>query len=233
MGKELAKSIENSDNFITACGFDRINNNDLAFPVYTNTSYIKEEIDVVIDFSTPNASINMLHFATQNKIPMVIATTGFFNAQISYIKNSSKLIPIFQSYNMSFETCVMKSIITKLSQTLMDCDIEIVETHHKNKKDAPSGTALMLANSINSICNNKYTFSFNRTDVSKVRSKNEIGIHSIRGGTEVGKHSVLFLGNNESFEITHNVTSRSVFADGALRAAEFIVAQKPRFIWNG
>lgn len=227
MGKEIANSIESSDKFVTICGFDRINNKDLKFPVHTNTSYIKEKADVIIDFSTPNASINMLHFAAQNKIPMVIATTGFFNAQLTLIKNFSKRIPIFQSSNMSLQISIMKTLSCKLAQMLTDCDIEIVEVHHKEKQDAPSGTALMLANSINSISNNKYVFTYNRTEQKQKRSKNEIGIHSIRGGTEVGTHSVLFLGNHESFELKHCVTSRSIFANGALKAAEFLVKQKP------
>lgn len=227
MGKEIAKAIENSDKFHIACGFDRTNNKDTKFPVHTNTSYIKENFDVIIDFSTPIASLNMLAFAAQHKKPMVIATTGFFSAQISTIRNFAKRIPIFQSSNMSLQINVMNILVSKLAEILSDCDIEIVETHHREKQDAPSGTALMLANSINTVKNNSYIYTYNRADQKQKRRLNEIGIHSIRGGTEVGKHSVLFLGNHENFEITHTVTSRSIFAEGALKAAEFIIAQKP------
>lgn len=227
MGKEIAKAIEASDKFKIACGFDRINNKDTAFPVHTNTSYIKEKFDVIVDFSMPNASMNILAYAMQRNKPIVIATTGFFSAQIATIKNCSKRIPIFQSSNMSLQINVMNQIVAKLAEILSECDIEIVEAHHREKVDAPSGTALMFANSINSVKSNSYTYTYNRAEQKQKRKNNEIGIHSIRGGTEVGKHSVLFLGNHENFEITHTVTSRSIFAEGALKAAEFIVTQKP------
>lgn len=127
---------------------------------------------------------------------------------------------------MSFEVNVMADIVSKLAKVLKDSDIEIIETHHKNKIDSPSGTALILADSINNALNNKMEYQYNRHDVRQKRPENEIGIHSIRGGTEVGKHTVLFLGNNESFELTHTVTSRSIFANGALKAARYLIEQK-------
>lgn len=223
MGKEIVKCIDNYNDFHILCGVDRIDNGDNDFPVYIDITSIKELPDIIIDFSVPNASIDILNFAKDKKIPIVIATTGFSDEQLTYIESCSKVIPIFKSSNMSLEINIMCSLVSKLSKLLNECDIEIVETHHKNKIDAPSGTALMLANSIKSALNEDIVFTYDRTSNKFKRNENEIGIHSIRGGTEVGKHSVLFLGDNESFEITHTVTSRSIFAKGAIKASEFII----------
>ena len=120
----------------------------------------------------------------------------------------------------------MADIVAKLAKQLTNSDIEIIETHHRNKLDAPSGTALILADSINEALDNKMEYQYNRHSVRQKRPDNEIGIHSIRGGTEVGKHTVMFLGENETLEITHTVTSRSIFANGALKAAKFLAHQK-------
>lgn len=211
MGKEIKKYIDNIENFSIICGFDRIDSGDNDFPVYTNIESIKELPDVIIDFSVPTASINVIDYAVSKKIPTVIATTGFSNEQLNYIEEASKFIPIFKSSNMSLEINIMNILVSKLSKLLADCDIEIIETHHKNKIDSPSGTALMLADSINSSLNNSMTYTYDRTTSREKRKQNEIGIHSVRGGTEVGKHTVLFLGDNESFEITHTVSSRKIF----------------------
>lgn len=223
MGKEIVKALDSTNNFNVACGVDRIDCGDNDFPVYTNIESIRENPDIIIDFSIPNASISILDFAKSKNIPVVIATTGFSEGQINYIKECSKYIPIFQSSNMSLEINIMNVLVSKLAKLLTDSDIEIIEAHHKGKIDAPSGTALMLANSINSALDENMTYTYNRSNAKKRRTSNEIGIHSIRGGTEVGKHTVLFLGDNENFEITHTVTSRGIFAKGAIKAAEFIV----------
>lgn len=226
MGKELIKHINQTDEFIVSCGFDKTISRNNDFPTYCNFSAIKNKPDVIIDFSIPFASINMLNYARKKHIPMVIATTGFNSNQLKFITECSKYIPIFMSSNMSFEINVMNFLVSKLSKILSDNDIEIIETHHRDKIDSPSGTALILANTINSSRNQSMNFTYNRSNFRAKRSKNELGIHSIRGGTEVGKHTVLFLGDNESFEITHTVSSRSVFANGALKAATFIINQK-------
>ncbi len=229
MGKEIIKYIDTLDNFGTICGIDRIDCGDNDFPVYTNIESIKEIPDVIIDFSVPAASIAILDFAKSKNIPVVIATTGFSEDQLNHIKKCSKLIPIFQSSNMSLEINIMNIFVAKLAKLLNDCDIEIIETHHRGKIDAPSGTALMLANSINYSLNENITYTYDRSNIKQKRSANEIGIHSIRGGTEVGKHTVLFLGDNENFEITHTVTSRGIFAKGAIKAAEFILHKSSGF----
>ncbi len=225
MGQEVLNQVNSSDEFEISCGVDKYINNDLSFNTYTDISSIKETLDVIIDFSIPIASMNILEFAKEKKIPIVIATTGFSDEELSIIKEYSKEIPIFRSGNMSYEINIMADIVSKLATQLKDSDIEIVETHHRNKIDSPSGTALILADSIDDALNNEMIYQYNRHNVRQKRPDKEIGIHSIRGGTEVGKHTVLFLGENETLEITHTVTSRSIFANGALKAAKFLIKQ--------
>lgn len=225
MGKEVIKQMSQYPDMITSCGFD-INDTGLnAFPVYQKLEDIKSPVDVIIDFSVPVSTLNILEFAMQNKISMVIATTGFSEEEKNKIKQTSSIIPIFQSANMSFTINLMSKIVAQIAPLLKDTDIEIVETHHNQKKDAPSGTALLLADSINKSLNNTMKYTFNRHDINKKREKNEIGFSSIRGGNIVGEHTVDFFGLYETFEISHKTYSRTVFADGSLKAAKFLVNQ--------
>ena len=228
MGQEILKESTNFKNIKIVAGIDQIKGNN-SIPVYNNYKDIKETIDLIIDFSLPEGTLNILEYANNNNIPIVIGTTGFNKEQQNIIYEYSKNIPIFQSSNMSLEINIMCNIVSKLAKQLSDSDIEIVETHHRNKIDSPSGTAIMLADSINSSLNNEINYVYDRHSKKEKRSDKEIGIHSIRGGTEVGKHTVLFLGNNETFEITHTVNSRSIFAEGALKASLFLLKQKPGF----
>jgi len=229
MGQEVAQAISRNDNFQTICGVDKTDTGDNKFPVYTDTNQIKEEPDIIIDFSIPIATFKILEYAVNKKIPVVIATTGFNDEEILKIKEYSKQIPIFQSGNMSYEVILMSHIVSEVAKILKNSDIEIVETHHNRKVDAPSGTALMLADSINKVLNNEKYYEYNRHAKREKRNPKEIGIHSIRGGNIVGKHSITFFSETESFEITHTAQSRGVFADGSLRAAEFLVVQDPGF----
>lgn len=215
MGQVLLNQIQASDKFNCVGGTDK----------NLNISYIQTAPDVIIDFSAPEATLSILEYAKEKKVPVVIATTGFSEEQLEIIKNYSKQIPIFKSANMSYETNLMIALVSKLAKELSNSDIEIVETHHNKKVDAPSGTALMIANSINDALDNSMHFEYDRHSKRVPRDTKEIGIHSIRGGTEVGKHTVFFFGDNENFEISHTVTSRAVFANGALKAAEFIINQ--------
>lgn len=223
MGKEVAKAINLTPDIEVLCGVDRIDTGDNSFPVFTDINKINLIPNVIIDFSIPEATFNILEFANRNNIPTVIATTGFNNDELNKIKEYSENFPIFRSANMSYEVNLMAKLVSELAQKLTDSDIEIVETHHNRKIDSPSGTALILADSINNALNNEMNYEYNRHSKREKRTKKEIGIHSLRGGTEVGKHSVIFFGDNESFEITHNVTSRAVFANGAIKAAFYIV----------
>lgn len=225
MGKELINQMSLCPNMLLSCGFDINNECKNTFPVYKKIEEINSPVDVIIDFSVPTSSLNILKFAIENKIPIVIATTGFSAKENEEIKKASKIIPIFQSVNMSFNINLMSKIVSEIAPFFKDTDIEIIETHHSNKKDAPSGTALLLADSINKSLDNNMKYTFNRHSVHKKREKNEIGFSSIRGGNIVGEHTVKFFGLHETFEITHTSYSRSVYADGALKAAEFLVHQ--------
>ncbi len=229
MGQEVAKRIKETEEVETLCGIDRIDTGDNAFPVFQKIEDINLDPDVIIDFSIPKATFAILEYAKKNKIPTVIATTGFTEEENNLITQYSKDFPIFKSANMSYEVNLMAKLVSNIAKNMPESDIEIVETHHNRKIDSPSGTALILADSINNSLNNEMKYEYDRHSKREKRSKKEIGIHSIRGGTEVGKHSVIFFGQNESFEITHNVTSRSVFADGAIKAAKFLIHKDAGF----
>ena len=223
MGQEVLNAINNNENFEVLNGVDLIENPNYNFPVYTSTDEIKEKPDVIIDFSVPVATMKILEYAKENNVPIVIATTGLSEEEKQKIKEYSKTIPIFQSANMSYDINLMKKVVAEVAKNLNQTDIEIVETHHNRKIDSPSGTALLLADSINNALDNKMEYNFNRFQNREKRKKNEIGFSSIRGGNIVGEHTVIFFGENESFEITHKAYSRGVFAEGALKGAEYIV----------
>lgn len=219
MGQMLLNQINNTEGFSCIGGADKDKN------IYD----VKEKADVIIDFSIPAATMSMLEYAKDKKIPVVIATTGFSDEQNKVIEDYSKEIPIFKSANMSYETNLMIKLVSKLAKELSNSDIEIVDVHHNKKVDSPSGTALMIADNINKALDNRMHYEYDRHSKRSPRDKKEIGIHSLRGGTEVGKHSVFFFGENESLEISHTVTSRAVFANGALKAAEFLIKQPAGF----
>lgn len=227
MGQVLANEIIKTQDVDILCGVDRIDTGDNSFPVFTNIEDINLIPDVIIDFSVPVSTFNILEFAKEKNIPIVIATTGFSDEELEKIKEYSEYIPVFRSANMSYEINLISKIVAEVAKKLPDTDIEIVETHHNRKIDSPSGTALILADSINDALNNELNYEYNRHAKREKRSKKEIGIHSIRGGNECGKHTVIFFGENESLEITHNVNSRAVFASGAIKAAMFLIHKNP------
>ncbi len=199
--------------------------------VYNDISKIQEIPDVIIDFSNVHATLEILKFAKEKHIPIVIATTGFNREQENIIADFSQQLPIFKSANMSFDINLMCKLVAQIAPLLTGTDIEISEIHHKNKVDAPSGTALMLADNINEALGGKMKYVYNRHDLSQKREDNEIGISSIRGGNIVGEHSVQFYGINDTFEIKHTSYSRSVFAEGAIKAAKFII-NKPNGLYS-
>jgi len=219
MGKEVISSLENSNTLKFVCGLDRQKNENLEVPVYSNPEEITEKIDVIIDFSHVHSTLKILEFAREKHIPIVIATTGFNQEQEKIIEDYSKSIPIFKSANMSFDINLMCKIASELAPLLSGADIEITETHHRNKVDAPSGTALLLANSINEALGNKMKYVYDRHDLSKKREDNEIGFTSIRGGNIVGEHTIQFFSPYETFEIKHTSYSRSVFADRCIKSS--------------
>lgn len=226
MGKEVIMAAQNQENMNIVCGFDREENFLGEFPVYNDTQNIKENIDVIIDFSVPAATFKILEFAKTNKIPVVIATTGFSKEELEKVEEISKELPIFRSSNMSLDINLMASLVQKIAEVLKEADIEIIETHHNKKIDSPSGTAILLADAINEVFNNEKEYNFDRMNKREKRDKKEIGFSSIRGGNVVGEHTVQFFSDNETLEITHKSYSRQVFAEGALKAAKFIVDQE-------
>lgn len=223
MGQEVIKQMDQYDDLILLGGYDKENTGTFSFPVYTSLSEITEKPDVIIDFSIPVATLNILEYAKQYNVPVVIATTGFSKEQEDLILEYSKSIPIFKSANMSFDIYLMTKILKTVAKELKGTDIEISETHHNRKIDSPSGTALLLANSINDALDNSLEYNLDRHQKREKRSNTEIGFSSIRGGNIVGEHTVYFFGQNETFEISHKAYSRSIFADGAIKAAKFIV----------
>ena len=229
MGQVVCDLVEKDEDLLLKCGFDKENTGEFAFPVYTNIDEITEKPDVIIDFSIPIATFNILEYAKKNKVPVVIATTGFTEEQENLIKEYSKDFPIFKSANMSYDINIMKRIVMELAPLLKGTDIEITEVHHNRKIDSPSGTAQMLADAINSSLGNTYHCEYNRHDKREKRDKKEIGMSSIRVGNIVGEHTVQFFGEYETFEIKHTSYSRNVFAEGAIKAAKFISNKESGF----
>lgn len=232
MGQEVVLAAKENENIEIIAGLDRVGEVKNGFPIFTSCEEINIKPDMIIDFSVPEASMKVLDYAKENNIPIIIATTGFSKEELEIIEDTAKVIPVFRSANMSYEINFMSKLVAECARKLMDSDIEIIEVHHNNKIDSPSGTALILADSINEARNNELSYEYDRHSKRQKRDKKEIGIHSIRGGTECGKHTVMFYGKNESFEISHNVTSRAVFANGALKAAEFMIGKNSGKVYN-
>ena len=181
------------------------------------------EVDCIVDFSHHEASASLLAYATEKNVPVVLATTGHTDEEISLIRKASEKIPVFYSANMSLGIALLVELAKKTAEAMPDAEIEIIEKHHNRKLDAPSGTALMIANALKEVRPDSYVNN-GRSGQGK-RTKNEIGIHAIRMGNIVGEHEVLFAGRDEIISLTHRATSREVFAVGALKAAEFMAGK--------
>lgn len=226
MGRVMSELIADSDDCQVVAGVDVTPPTGLNIPYYRNLSDVCQDADVLIDFSRPDALGAILPYITQKKIAAVLATTGYTAADIAAIDEASKFVPIFRSANMSLGVNLQIDLAGQAAALLSDmADIEIIEKHHSRKADAPSGTALMLAESINSALEHKKHFIFGRHTTSGKRENSEIGIHAVRGGSIVGEHDVLFIGEHEVITITHRAENREVFAAGALSAARFLVAK--------
>jgi len=198
-----------------------------ACPVYRNIDEVKESVDIIIDFSVPASAPGVLRFAQSRGIPAIIGTTGLGEREKKLIRAASEHIPVFQTGNMSLGVNLQLELVQLAAATLgATFDVEIIETHHRKKVDSPSGTALMLANAVASISPEDEEFVYGRHEKNKRRTDHEIGIHSVRGGTVVGEHQVQFIGSDEIIEISHRAFSKQVFAQGALRAAHFIVGKQ-------
>jgi 4-hydroxy-tetrahydrodipicolinate reductase len=197
--------------------------------VLTSLDQCDTKIDVIIDFSFHTAISSLLDYAVKNSVPTVLCTTGYTSEELELIDNAAKTIPIFRSANMSLGANALADLVRRAVSLFPNADVEIVETHHNLKVDAPSGTALMLAEAIESARDGESELVFGRHETNKRREKKEIGIHSLRGGNKAGEHSVYFLGTDEEIVITHRASSKRVFAEGALAAAIWLLKQKAGF----
>ncbi|NLI60402.1 MAG: 4-hydroxy-tetrahydrodipicolinate reductase [Clostridiales bacterium] len=229
MGQVVASMAVRQPDIEVVAGIDRhtdaFNN---PFPVYSSLNECPEDCDVIIDFSLPQALPSLLDAALSRKCGLVIATTGFSAQEQATIEKHSKEIPIFQAANMSVGINLMYQLIQKAAQVLGESfDIEIIEKHHNEKVDAPSGTAYALADAINDVFLNSKNYLYGRHTKNDMRSPSDLGIHAIRGGTIVGQHTVLFAGNDEVIEIEHTAYSKQIFAVGALRAAKYMATRSP------
>ena len=227
MGRVITNILSDDEAMEIVCGYD-INTQSDTYPVYDDLSKVMEKVDVVIDFSNPACLDSIVSFCGDRRIPLVLATTGLSIEQREKLSSLSKRIPVFFSANMSVGVNLLISLVKKAASVLEgNFDIEIIEKHHNQKIDAPSGTALMIADEITSSLKGNVDYVYDRHFVRKKREKSEIGIHSIRGGTIVGEHSVLFAGNDEIIEVKHTAMGKEVFAVGAIKAAKFLVGKHP------
>lgn len=200
---------------------------DVGFPAYADIAEVKEKFDCIIDFSHPSLLKSIIDRAVKEKTPAVIATTGISDEQVAYMRTASASVPIFFSYNMSFGVNVLASLAKKAAAALYDAfDIEILEMHHNRKLDAPSGTAILLADAISESLPEEPVFVYDRHARRQKRDKKEIGISSVRGGTIVGEHEIIFAGKDEVVTLKHSALSRDVFAVGAVKAAQFLSAKE-------
>jgi 4-hydroxy-tetrahydrodipicolinate reductase len=224
MGGVVAEIVAKSNNMEIVCGVDAFADpSAFDFPVYKTMNLSPEKADVIIDFSHFSAVSNVLDYSLKTKTPAVICTTGIDGELEKAIDEASKEVAIFRSGNMSLGINLMIDLAKRATSVLGEnFDIEIIEKHHHRKVDAPSGTALMIAHGIESEKNTEGSFVFGRHGKNAKRKPDEIGIHAVRGGTIVGEHTVIFAGNDEIIEIHHSATSRNVFAEGAVKAAEYL-----------
>ncbi len=230
MGRVLTDAVEASADFEMVAGIDPVDGGAHRFPVYRSLQKMREEVDVVIDFSILEGVEPLLVEAEKRKLPVVIATTGLEEEHFTLIKKVSRSIAVFQAANMSLGVNLMKVLIKQAASVLGGSfDIEIVEKHHRLKRDAPSGTALALADTLKSALQHPVDYVFGRKEKNHLRTDDEIGIHAVRGGTIVGEHDVIFAGRDEVLTLRHTAYSKGLFATGALQAAAFISRKKPGF----
>ncbi|MGN0597665.1 MAG: 4-hydroxy-tetrahydrodipicolinate reductase [Ruminiclostridium sp.] len=223
MGKVIAGLVAQRTDCKICAGVDLYGEQYSDFPVYTKIFDMQETPDVIIDFSSPVALDDLLTYCKMKNTPVVLATTGYDKEQIEKIRLASEQIAVFFTFNMSLGINLLVDLAKRATKVLGgQFDIEIVEKHHNLKKDAPSGTAIMIAEAINGELDNKMKYVYDRHSVRKPRDKEEIGLHSIRGGTIVGEHDIIFAGHDEVITLSHSAQSKEVFAVGSINAALFL-----------
>ena len=233
MGRVIADICAGKENMKVVAGFD-VNTVKLGdFPVYADPFEFSGAADVVIDFSNVSSTTQLLHYCIKTRTPVVICTTGHSPEQLEEIRAASEKIPVFRSGNMSVGINLIMDLLKKCAAVLGDgYDVEITEKHHNQKLDAPSGTALMLADAVSEALPYDADYVYDRHERREKRPAHEIGIHTVRGGTIVGEHTVLFAGRDEVIEIKHTALSREVFAAGAVDAAAYLAAQTQPGLYN-
>jgi 4-hydroxy-tetrahydrodipicolinate reductase len=228
MGLEVGSAAASRGDCEIAAGFDINTSAERPYPIFSEPSAFGGDADVLVDFSNAAFFDKVIAFACERSMPAVIATTGLDDAQKDLLNHAAQKIPVFFSANMSLGVSLLTQLAKKAAAVIgADSDIEIVEMHHNRKLDAPSGTALMLADAISSELPTQTEYVYDRHSVRRKRTKNEIGIHSLRGGNVVGEHEVIFACGNEIIKISHSALSRGIFAAGALNAAAFITKMQP------
>ena len=232
MGHTLLTAAQQDKEISNIFGLDKSEVKDVNIPIFTDYNKLPDSIDCIIDFSRPEALSPLLIYAKNKTIPLVLATTGYSDNQLEEITKASQVLPIIQSGNMSFGIAVMCELVKSAAAKLYEgFDIEIVETHHNQKVDSPSGTAIMLAKSVNEGLAKPRHLTFGRHSTNSKREKNEIGMHSLRGGSVVGEHTVSFFGIDETITLTHTAQSKTMFAVGAIKAAKFLI-DKPNGLYG-
>lgn len=231
MGRVITDIVNKRNDASIVAGVDLDISQNGPYPVFNSFKDITCDADVIIDFSNPAVLSSMLDFAKEKKMPVVVSTTGFSDKQISDIKSASSQIPVFFSFNMSLGINLLAELCRKAASILNGFDIEIIEKHHNQKIDAPSGTAILLANEINDELGGKMEYEYDRHSKREKRKEAEIGIHAVRGGTIVGEHEVIFAGRDEIITLSHSARSKEVFAVGAVNAA-FFLKDKPAGMYS-
>ena len=233
MGQIITQLIKDDGEMEIVAGVDTFMGIPNAYPVFEKISDCDVDADVVIDFSNAGAVTELLAFCTAKRIPVVLCTTGLADEQLAKVKEASEQIAILKSANMSLGINLLLKLLQDAAKVLAPAgyDIELVERHHNQKVDAPSGTALALADAINEAMNQEYDYVYDRSGTRQKRGRKELGISAVRGGTIVGEHEVIFAGIDEVIEFRHTAYSRTVFGKGAVEAARFL-AKKPAGMYD-
>lgn len=229
MGQVISELVEKDPDAVIAAGVDKNNDRENAYPVFTDLSSCDVSCDVMIDFSSYKATDGVLDYCAKKKLPLVLCTTGLTGEQIAKVKEYSKETAILRSANMSLGINTLLKLIQEAAKVLANAgfDMEIVEKHHRLKCDAPSGTALALADSLNEAMGGRYHYRYDRSEIHQQRDDLEIGISAVRGGTIVGDHDVLFAGPDEVVTFSHRAYSKAVFGKGAVEAAKYLAGKQP------
>lgn len=229
MGRMITELVRNDADAEIVAGVDSYTGVANDYPVYDSIEKCDLDADVVIDFSNAGAVDALLDHCVEKKVPVVLCTTGLSEAQLAKVQEASGKTAILKSANMSMGINLLLKLLKDAAKVLGNAgyDIELVERHHNQKLDAPSGTALALADSVNEALNGEYHYVYDRSQVRQKRDEKEIGISAVRGGTIVGEHEVIFAGTDEVIEFKHSAYSRNVFAKGAVEAAKFLAGKEP------